>query len=299
MTWFDLRKGLLILFVIVLPLLSINIQNKTWAWYAKPFTVTVSYMQNLYSGFTQNIKNTTSLYLNLVNIKKENSRLRKEILKMQVLQVKLTETQIENDRLEQLLNFKNDVESESLVAKVIASDLLFGTHSTIRVNRGRQDGLHVGLSAITPLGVVGVVFHVEESFSDILVLTDSFSTIDAIVQRSRVRGLIIGNRGANCMLQYLKRTDDVQKGDLIITTGLDDIFPKGIPIGHVIKVQKGSYGITQQVEVQPLVNPHHLEELLIVLKPHSSPQTQPPLKTTQIINTLESTAHVESYTYDR
>ena len=193
------------------------------------------------------------------------------MFKINALQIKLTEVQIENERLEQLLNFKNEVEQQSLAARVIAHDLLFGTHSTIRVNRGQRDGVEINQSAITPLGAVGVVFRAEESFSDILLLTDNLSTIDAIVQRSRVRGVIVGKRGS-CAMQYLKRTDDVQNGDLIITTGLDNIFPKGIPIGHVIKVKKGSYGITQQVEVQPLINPHHLEEVLIMLKPPQSTQ---------------------------
>ena len=293
-SWFDIRKGLLILFVVVLPLLSLNMQYKVWAWYSKPFVFVISSLQDIFSGFTQNIQDTTSLYLNLVNIKKDNVELKKEMLKMQTLQTQLLEVQMENERLEQLLNFKNDLEPLSLVGRVIASDLLFGTHSTIRVNRGRRDGLEIGLSVITPLGVVGVVLQVEESFSDILVLTDSFSTIDAIVQRSRVRGLITGNRGSNCMLQYLKRTDDVQNGDLVITTGLDNVFPKGIPIGHIVQVQKGSYGITQQVEVEPLVTPYHLEEVLIVLRPKTS--TPQVLKTTKMLNPF---VYIDGGLYDQ
>ena len=271
MSWFDFRRSLLILFVIILPLLSLNLQNKTLAWYSRPFILMASHIQSFYSGFTQDVRDIVSLYFNLVDVKKENIRLKKEMFKINTLQIKLTETQIENERLEQLLSFKNEIEQQSLAARVIAHDLLFGAHSTIRINRGRQDGVEINQSAITPLGAVGVVFRIEESFSDILLLTDNLSTIDAVVQRSRVRGVIVGKRGS-CTMQYLKRTDDVQNGDLIITTGLDNIFPKGIPIGHVTKVKKDNYGITQQVEVQPLINPHHLEEVLIMLKPPPSNQ---------------------------
>lgn len=266
MSWFDLRKVCLILFVVLLPLLSLNVQNVTWSWYAKPFVLAIANMQRFYSGFVQSVQDTTFLYLNLIDVKEENARLKKEVLKINLLKVQLREIQIENERLEQLLSFKNELEPKTLAARVIAYNILFGTHSTIRVNRGQKDGIKKGFSAITSLGVVGVVFSVEESFSDILVLTDNFSAIDALVQRSRVRGIIIGKRGSSCMLQYLKRTDDVQKGDLVVTTGLDNIFPKGVPIGHVTEVQKGSHEITQQVEVQPLVDPYHLEEILIVLK---------------------------------
>ena len=273
MNWFDFRRSFLILFVVILPLLSLNLQHKTLAWYSRPFILVASHIQSVYSGFTQSLQDIVSLYFDLVDVKKENIQLKKEVFKIEALRIKLTEVQIENERLEQLLNFKNKIEQKSLTARVIAHDLLFGTHSTIRVNRGRQDGVEINQSAITPLGAVGVVFHVEKFFSDILVLTDNLSTIDAIVQRSRVRGVIVGKRGS-CSMQYLKRTDDVQKGDLIITTGLDNIFPKGIPIGHVTKVQKGSYGVTQRVEVQPLINPHYLEEVLIMLKPSPVQPTQ-------------------------
>ena len=265
MNWFDLRKSFLILFVIILPLLSLNLQNKTLTWYLSPFISIASNIQNVYSSFTEAIQDTTSLYLNLIDIKRENLKLKKEVIKMNAVNIKLTELQIENERLEQLLSFKNDIQQQSLAARVIAHDLLFGTRSTIRVNRGTQDGVEINQSAITPLGAVGVVFHAEKAFSDILVLTDNFSTIDAMVQRSRVRGVIVGKRGS-CTMQYLERTDDVQNGDLIITTGLDNIFPKGIPIGHVTTVQKRSHDISQQVEIEPLINPHNLEEVLIILK---------------------------------
>ena len=266
MNWFDFRKVFLILFVIILPLLSLNLQNKTLKWYFSPFVLLASNMQNIYSNFTQDIRNTTILYLNLIDIKKENLRLKEEISKINTLKINLTETQVENERLEQLLGFKSNIQQQSLAARVIAHDLLFGTHSTIRINRGKQDGVEINQSAITPLGAVGVVFHVEKTFSDILVLTDNFSTIDAMVQRSRVRGIIVGKRGAACIMQYLEKTDDVQNGDLIITTGLDNIFPKGIPIGYVTKVQKRSHDISQHIEVEPLINPHKLEEVLIILK---------------------------------
>ena len=270
MKWFDFRKTFLILFVVVLPLLSLNLQHKSLDWYAQPFVILASYVQDFYSGMTQNMQHTISFYSSLIHTQKENIQLKKDLLKMNTLQLQLKEVQIENERLEQILNFKNTVEQPTLPARVIAHDLLFGTHSTIRVNRGQKDGVAINQAVITPLGAVGVILYVEDSFSDILVLIDSLSTIDAIVQRSRVRGVISGGQKGLCSLQYLKRTDDIQKGDLIIATGLDNIFPKGTPIGHVINVEKESYSITQYVEVKPLVDPYRLEEVLIVF---NSPST--------------------------
>ena len=126
MNWFDLRKGALILFVIILPLLSLNLQNKTLTWYLSPLISIASNIQNTYSYFTENIQDTTSLYLDIINIKKENLRLKKEMVKINAIKVKLTEVEIENQRLGQLLNFKSSIQQQSLAARVIAHDLLFG-----------------------------------------------------------------------------------------------------------------------------------------------------------------------------
>jgi rod shape-determining protein MreC len=262
----DFRKWALILFVIILPLISINMQRKEGEtpWYLVPFVTASGTLQAGYSGFSNGIRETISLYLNLIDIKKDNRELNDELSKLKAKLAALEEIKIENERLEQLLNFQKDSPMSLIGARVIAYDLLFGQFSTIRIGRGKSDGVKEGDAVITPSGVVGAVHQVSDHFSDVLVLTHRFSAIDAVVQRSRARGVLVGSR-STAQMRYLQRSDDVQVGDLVVTSGLDNIFPKGYPIGKVLGVEKKNHGITQKVEVKPLVDPFHLEEVFVVL----------------------------------
>jgi rod shape-determining protein MreC len=121
------------------------------------------------------------------------------------------------------------------------------------------------MAAISVAGVVGYVFRVEPDSSHVLLMTDRYAVIDAIVQRSRARGLIEGVGRNQSRLRFLKRSDDVQEGDLVVTSGLLNIFPKGFPIGKVKSVDKSRYGMTQDVDIEPVVEALNLEELFIVL----------------------------------
>lgn len=96
--------------------------------------------------------------------------------------------------------------------------------------------------------------------------SDRYGIIDAIVQRSRARGIVEGRGPDSCKLRYLNRSDDVQVGDLVVTSGLDNIFPKGFPVGVVTGVSKSRYGMTQDIDLKPAINPSILEEMFIVIK---------------------------------
>jgi rod shape-determining protein MreC len=122
-----------------------------------------------------------------------------------------------------------------------------------------------GQAAITFEGVVGYVFNAEAHSAQVLVLTDRFAVIQAVVQRTRARGLVQGEAVDRCQLKYLHRADDVLEGDVIVTSGLDNVFPKGYPIANVVEVEKKNYGITQRVVLRPIVDPSRLEEVFVVL----------------------------------
>jgi rod shape-determining protein MreC len=119
---------------------------------------------------------------------------------------------------------------------------------------------------------VGYILEPEVFTSKILLLTDRYAAIYAIVQRSRARGIIEGKDGDITSLKYLKREDDIVEGDLVVTSGLDNIFPKGFPIGRVKKATKAQFGMTQDVSVEPIVNPFSLEEVFIIKNAHHTQQ---------------------------
>lgn len=263
---FDIRKALIVVIVIALPLLSINMKRSPGEepWYRKPISATVSVVQSGYSQFTSGVRGTTSMYLKLIGIKKRNLELQHENEELRAKLGAITELKLENERLTKLLDFKRSTNMTLLAAKVIARDLS-PDHYAIRINRGTRNGLRKLMGVITVEGVVGYVLKADADSAQVLVLTDRSSAIDAIVQRTRARGLISGKNSSTCRLRYLERADDVAVGDMIVTSGLQGYFPKGFPIGRLTSVRKTDYGISQEAEVSPVVNPSNLEELFVVL----------------------------------
>lgn len=263
---FDLRKALIVLIVVALPLLSINMKRNPGEdpWYRRPFSVMVGFVQGGYSSFTSGVRGTTSMYLKLIGIKKQNLVLQKENEELRAKLGALTELELENERLTKLLDFRKSTSMELLAAKVIARDLS-PDHYSIRINRGTRHGLKRLMGVITVEGVVGYILKAEAETAQVLVLTDRSAAIDGIVQRTRARGLLTGKSLATCRLRYLERADDVAPGDMIVTSGLMGYFPKGFPIGKLVSVRKTDYGISQEAEVAPVVNPANLEEVFVVL----------------------------------
>ena len=177
------------------------------------------------------------MYVNLIDIKKNNTTLEQNLSKTKIIAATKHELELENNRLRELLNFQSAKAMNLKPANVIAYDLLFSVDSTIRIDKGDQDGVLDDMAVITSEGVVGSIMKAYPTFSDVLILTDRRSAIDAISQRSRARGVISGNK-TFCNFKYLERLDDIQVGDIVVTSGLDNIFPKGFPIGSVLSVQK-------------------------------------------------------------
>lgn len=269
---FDVRKVFLWVAVIVLPLLAVNMQRKSEEelWFTKPFTWSAGWIQKGYSSFSSGVRGTTAHYIDLINIKVQNRDLQRENAEMRAQLGSMTELKMENERLGRLLGFRQASNLELLAARVIGLDLL-PDHSKITIDRGTSHGIRKNMASITTGGVVGYVYRAEPTTSQILLLTDRYAVIDAIVQRSRARGLVEGYGKDQARLKYLKRSDDVQVGDLIVTSGLNNLFPKGFPVGTVLSIDKSRYGMTQEVELKPVIDPSSIEEVFIVLNSQAEP----------------------------
>jgi rod shape-determining protein MreC len=220
------------------------------------------------------VRGTTGLYLDLIGIKRQNQELKNQLAELRAQLGAMTELKLENERLDQLLGFKQANKMDLLAARVIARDLM-PDHNTITVDKGLNQGVQKNMAALTIGGVVGYTFRVDNDSSQILLLTDPYAVIDAIVQRSRAHGLIEGVLHANCKLRHIKRSDDVKVGDLVVTSGLFNMFPKGFPVGSVTAIDKSRYGMTQDVEIKPAVEPLNLEELFIVLNANHQDMSPP------------------------
>lgn len=264
---FNFKKISLIFAVVISLLVFINMKRSLTErpWFLRPFIFFMGVIQDNYSLISGTIRSTTSLYTNLVGIKKENTVLRREHAKIQSHLSTLNELRRENDRLKKLLGFKQRVPMKLLTARVIGKDLISG-RDTIIINRGSVHGVKKLMAAITIEGVVGFVRQVHYHTAVILLITDIEFVADSLVQRSRVRGLTEGLGRNICRLYYLQRGDDIVKGDLVITSGLNNIFPKGLPIGTITSiVQENKNSIRRDIEIKPAINPQKLEEIFIVL----------------------------------
>jgi rod shape-determining protein MreC len=135
------------------------------------------------------------------------------------------------------------------------------------INKGKKHGLEKGMPVVVPDGVVGQVSVVSESYSRVILIVDRLSSVDAIVQKSRARGIIQGKSADTCLFNYALRKHDFSIGDVVITSGNDGVYPKGLRIGSITNNLKFSSGIFQDVEITPFVDFEKLEEVLVVLKP--------------------------------
>lgn len=209
-------------------------------------------------------------YFFLVGVQRRNSLLLAEVSKLQSEIASLGEVRSENERLRKVLDFQSQQPHARLTAHVISHDVS-PDYISIRIDRGSNEGIRVGLGIVSPDGVVGRVHRVAREYSDVITVWDPESSIDVIVQRSRARGILSGAvRGLECDLRYSDKLDDVQVGDLVVASGFGDIFPKGLLVGSVIQVLPNPSGVLQTVRVQSAVDIYRLEEVSVVIPPAES-----------------------------
>jgi rod shape-determining protein MreC len=171
---------------------------------------------------------------------------------------------IANERLRRFLNFKENIPNPTLPAELIGEDAS-SWFRTITINKGRIDGVEKGMVVVAAAGLVGHVINTSRDVSKVLLITDYNSSVDAICQDSRGRGIVQGKGRDLCDLKYVSRRDEVSLGSRVITSGLGGRFQKGLLIGTVTRVEKKPHGVFQDVEVTPAVEFRKLEEIFVVL----------------------------------
>jgi rod shape-determining protein MreC len=209
------------------------------------------------------IQDMQSNYSTLAGYRSENEKLRERIQELEIEKNQLLEAEATNRRLQQILEFRSQLPIGSLTASIIADSASTWFKSCL-LDKGSADGVRKGLAVVTPLGVVGQVVAVTARTAKVLLLTDPNSGVDVLVQRTRARGIVSGSLDNGTILKYVKRSEDIQEGDRLVTSGLDGVFPKGVVVGAVTKVRKQTLGLFQHIEVTPAVNLGRTEEVLIV-----------------------------------
>ena len=215
------------------------------------------------SGMSRGLSELWGEYVNLRHTRQRNTSLEERLTLMNVRLQQLEEAGIQNHRLRGLLDLKEGMGVNSVAAIVIGNNST-GLSHTILLDRGSEAKIEPNMGVISATGVVGRVWTVSTGVSKVQLITDVAAGTAVLVQRTRVQGILVGRGSDRCVLEYVTSVEDVQKGDLLVTSGLDGIYPKGLPVATVVKVAPGQ-GILLSIAAEPRVEFNRLEEVLVLL----------------------------------
>lgn len=216
-------------------------------------------------------------YVDLRRVRAENQALRQRILRLSGELQARGDLARENDRLRQLLHFADSAPLKTLAAPVIGDSLAPAALArVIRIGAGQAEGVRRGMAVVAATGAVGRIQQAYRNFSDVQLLVDPASAVAVRVERSRARANVVGTgRDRRAKLEYALRSDDIEEGDVLVTSGTDGVFPPGLPVGKVIEVQRKTSATFLRAQVVPTVEVRQLEEVLVVLAQAGSPETEP------------------------
>lgn len=195
----------------------------------------------------------------------ENRRLKEEISRLLKEQERYQDALQENKQLREILNIKGREQKYITAACVIGKSVDQWSNILI-LDKGSLDMVKKDMIVITEKGLVGKIIEVYESYSSLLLLTDINFSAASRLQENRTEGIISGTGFKTCKLKYISAEEEIKEGDIVKTSGLDDFYPPGIPIGFVSKVKKKETDIFQDIEVIPFVDSTKVEFVAIVTK---------------------------------
>jgi rod shape-determining protein MreC len=209
-------------------------------------------------------RNAWRRYLALVDLGAENDRLHARISALADENLQLREALIASGRLEAVLATQQEVGLPMLPAAVVGQDSSAWFRSVV-VDRGRSHGVLRGMPALTDEGVVGIITAASARAAKAMLLTDRQSALDGVVQRSRTRGIVRGLGSDVLRLEYDAREPAVEVGDVVITSGIGGVYPKGLRIGEISAVDPPGRGLLQGATLRPAVDFTKLEQLYVML----------------------------------
>ncbi len=255
--------------IVLVALMNITSQERDHLTYFEQKTAEVMAPVERWSyGLANGIRGWVQGLGELRSIRAENQRLKVDLRNYRVLQARLYELAMENQRLQALLEFKTASPMKTAAARVIARnpDSWF---SQVVIDKGRTSGIDVEMPVMTPAGIVGKVTKVTDTTATVLLLLDPESGVGGQVLRSSDTGVVLGQAGLSGRLKikFFSRDARVAVGDDIVSSGLGGVFPSGLPVGTVTKVEEEEFGLVKYAEVKPSADFSHLNEVLVITSP--------------------------------
>jgi len=202
-------------------------------------------------------------YFYLVGARQENAELKRQLKEYDQKEVRYQEALLLARRLEALLDLKKQLALPVTGARVVAYDPSQWSRCVI-VDTGKDEGVTMGLPVLSGEGIVGRIVETYPHYAKVMLIVDRNSGADAMVQRTRVRGILQGKGGNRCSLEYVPKNADVEIGDLVLASGLGGIYPAGQAFGRVTHVDRKTHGPFQEIMVTPGGDLSALEEVLII-----------------------------------
>lgn len=234
----------------------------------KLFYTINSSVYSLFAGIGDNI----NMKADYISLQKQVEDLEKELLNKQ-------EIEKQNQRLKELLDFSKENEDFVVTGARVIGKNEGGWFNVIVIDKGKNHGVDVNMAVVTGKGLVGRVFQVGSNWAKVRTIVDGQSGVSAIVERTRDNGLVKGNNSIGdedgmCRMVFLPTDSDLIEGDKVITSGLGEIFPKGIYIGEVKKVVKEKRDFFKTATIEPGVDFKRLEEVLVIKHVHHFEETE-------------------------
>ena len=257
--------GFIVLIAVNIIGLSVTSRRSTTSGIERIAIFAIAPFQELVTRSLRFARDVWHQYFYLVTVARENHMLTQQLSEAVENKNQWLETELANTRLRDLINFQRNISERVVAAEVIGKDPSTW-FKTVIIDKGETDGLTRGLPVVIPQGIAGQVIEVSSHYSKVMLIVDSNSAVDALVQRTRARGIIKGESTDQCRLDYLLRKNDVRIGDTIVSSGLDGVYPKGLRIGIVSNVVDHDADIFHDVIVTPFVDFEKLEEVLVILE---------------------------------
>ena len=222
-------------------------------------------IQRATSAVVSGVRHGWSGYIGLRGVRAENDTLKRDLAAAQI-QLQAQRALADRSRgLEQMLQLRDRSNLSTTAAEIIA-DSATPDFRTMTIDKGTHDGLRSDMAVLAPSGVVGRVVVPSARAAKVQLLIDRNAAAGALIERSRAQGVVVGGGDYRLRMEYVSEVSDVIVGDLVVTSGIDGIFPKGFVIGQVESVEK-SGGAYKRIVVKPAVDFRSLENVLVVLTP--------------------------------
>jgi rod shape-determining protein MreC len=252
------------LLVLQLVLLSVQIESSSGTLLLKTWTLTLQApIMALSSGIKNGISHAWHNYVWTIGARAENEQLQKTVHQLTQMNNSYEQARLENLRLRRLLSLNDSLPYKTIGARIVARTPSF-LSNVIYINRGSADGVRVDSPVLSGDGIIGRAVLVTKHQSQVQLITNPDASVGALIERTRTPGVIKGTGDLLLDMNYVGNAEQVQVGDIVVSSGWDRVFPKGLPIGKVVDSHKGK-GVFRIIKIEPGMDLIRLEEVSVLL----------------------------------